>query len=262
MIQRLLETGMGPSEVTFSQILPTAVAMVPNQAQVFTQIIDYYLSDEGQKHLVPINRIAKEDSLESDDKLLRYCMEAIRLHGIFGSYREAKTNVTLKDQGRRLNIKPGEKVFVSFVSSTHTRTTLVHTDLFQVDANRDPDAFPDPDSVRLDRPMESYIHYGVGPHTCLGKEASKVALTAMLRVVGRLENLRRAPGPQGQLKKIPRPNNFYSYMLEDETGFYAFPMSTLRKGSISSNLADFQIVAFKIHFDGPVSNSTDDTCAG
>ncbi|OGE56018.1 hypothetical protein PENARI_c003G02651 [Penicillium arizonense] len=226
MIQRLLETGLGPSEITYSQILPTAVAMVPNQAQVFTQIIDYYLSDEGQKHLVPINRIAKEDSLESDDKLLRYCMEAIRLHGIFGSYREAKTNVTLKDQGRRLNIKPAEKVFVSFV-----------------DANRDPDAFPDPDSVRLDRPMESYIHYGVGPHTCLGKEASKVALTAMLRVVGRLENLRRAPGPQGQLKKIPRPNNFYSYMLEDETGFYAFPMT------------------FKVHFDGPVSNSTDDTGA-
>jgi linoleate 10R-lipoxygenase len=128
MIQRLLETGLGPSEITFSQILPTAVAMVPNQAQVFTQIIDYYLSDEGQKHLVPINRIAKEDSPESDDKLLRYCMEAIRLHGIFGSYREAKTNVTLKDQGRRLNIKPGEKVFVSFVSSTHTRTAVVHTD--------------------------------------------------------------------------------------------------------------------------------------
>lgn len=131
-----------------------------------------------------------------------------------------------------------------------------------MDANRDPDAFPDPDSVRLDRPMESYIHYGVGPHTCLGKEASKVALTAMLRVVGRLENLRRAPGPQGQLKKIPRPNNFYSYMLEDETSLYAFPMSTLQKDSISSNLADFQFVAFKVHFDGPVSNSTDDTGAG
>lgn len=47
----------------------------------------------------------------------------------------------------------------------------------------------------------------------------------MLRVVSRLDNLRRAPGPQGELKKIPRPNNFYCYMLEDETSFYAFPMS-------------------------------------
>ncbi|KAI9372316.1 heme peroxidase [Aspergillus egyptiacus] len=217
MIWRLLETGMGPSEITNSQILPTAIAMVPNQAQVFTQIMDYYLSDEGKEHLPAINRIAKEDSAQSDEILLRYCMEAIRLHGIFGSYREAQSHVSLEDRGRYLNIQPGEKVFVSFV-----------------DANRDPDAFPDPDTVRLDRPMESYIHYGVGPHTCLGKEASKVALTAMLRVVGRLDNLRRAPGPQGQLKKIPRPHNFYSYMVEDETSFYAFPMT------------------FKVHFDGPM----------
>ena len=73
--------------------------------------------------------------------------------------------------------------------------------------------------------MESYIHYGVGPHTCLGGEASKVALTAMLRVVGRLKNLRRAPGPQGELKKIPRDHGFYTYMRADETSLYAFPMT-------------------------------------
>lgn len=73
--------------------------------------------------------------------------------------------------------------------------------------------------------MESYIHYGVGPHSCLGGDASKVALAAMLRVVGRLDNLRPAPGPQGELKKIPRDNGFYTYMRQDETSFYAFPMS-------------------------------------
>lgn len=94
-----------------------------------------------------------------------------------------------------------------------------------MDANRDPDIFPDPDEVRLDRPMDAYIHYGEGPHMCLGKEASKVALTAMLRAVGRLSNLRRAPGPQGELKKIPRENGFYNYLNEEETGYSAFPMS-------------------------------------
>ncbi|KAL9035212.1 MAG: hypothetical protein Q9180_004979, partial [Flavoplaca navasiana] len=34
MIRRLLDSGLGVSEITWSQILPTAVAMVPNQAQV------------------------------------------------------------------------------------------------------------------------------------------------------------------------------------------------------------------------------------
>jgi linoleate 10R-lipoxygenase len=75
--------------------------------------------------------------------------------------------------------------------------------------------------------MESYIHYGVGPHTCLGKDASQTALTAMLKVVGRLDNLRRAPGPQGQLKKIPRPGGFYIYMRENEEGYFVFPTSKL-----------------------------------
>jgi hypothetical protein len=73
--------------------------------------------------------------------------------------------------------------------------------------------------------MESYIHYGVGPHSCLGGDASKVALTAMLRVIGRLDNLRPAPGPQGKLKKVERKNGFYTYTREDESSFYAFPMS-------------------------------------
>lgn len=54
-----------------------------------------------------------------------------------------------------------------------------------------------------------------------------IALTSMLRVVGGLDNLRRAPGPQGELKKIPRPGGFYIYMREDQSGYFVFPMSKL-----------------------------------
>lgn len=34
MVRQLSEMGMGVQEMVYSQILPTAVAMVPNQAQV------------------------------------------------------------------------------------------------------------------------------------------------------------------------------------------------------------------------------------
>lgn len=51
--------------------------MVANQAQVFGQIMDYYLSDEGKTHLPEINRLAKLDTPEADDVLLHYLMEAI-----------------------------------------------------------------------------------------------------------------------------------------------------------------------------------------
>ncbi|KAL8639900.1 MAG: hypothetical protein Q9226_008813 [Calogaya cf. arnoldii] len=208
MIRRLLESGLGVSEITWSQILPTAVAMVPNQAQVFTQLLDYYLSDEGKQHLPAINKYAKMDTPEGDDKILHYAMEGIRLNGTFGSYRESTVHDTINDGGRQVPVKPGDKIFCSFVQ-----------------ANRDPEVFPSPNTVRTDRPLESYIHYGMGPHTCLGRDASRVALTAMLKVVGRLDNLRRAPGPAGELKKIPRPGGFYIYMRADHGSYFPFPLT-------------------------------------
>lgn len=184
MIRRLKDTGMTTSAIAFSQILPTAVAMVPNQSVVFTQIMDYYLG-EGISYLPEIQRLSREDNKESFDKLLRYVNEGIRLNGTFGSYRRSKVSHVFQEDGRQIPVKPGDKVFCSFVG-----------------AARDPKIFPNPDQVRLDRPLDSYIHYGVGIHTCLGKDASMVALTAMLKTVGKLQNLRKAPGPQGQLKKV------------------------------------------------------------
>lgn len=65
-------------------------------------------------------------------------------------------------------------------------------------ANREAEFFPNPNEVDITRNLDTYIDYGIGPHSCLGKEASGVALAAMLKTVGRLDNLRRAPGPQGQ----------------------------------------------------------------
>lgn len=107
-----------------------------------------------------------------------------------------------------MKVKAGDKVLCSFV-----------------DANREAEFFPEPEQVKLDRPLEQYIHYGVGPHACLGAEASRTALTAMLRTVGKLENLRRAPGPAGQLKKIPREGGFHVYMRADHGSYWPFPTS-------------------------------------
>ncbi|KAH0555974.1 hypothetical protein GP486_006081, partial [Trichoglossum hirsutum] len=206
MVRRLLDSGLSVEQTTWSQILPTAGAMVANQAQVFAQVLDFYLSDEGKAHLPEINRLAKLDTAEADEKLLHYAMEGIRMAGTFGLYREAAESMVINDNGRDVPVMAGDRVFVSFVS-----------------AARDPKVFPNPEKVLLDRPIESYLHYGAGPHTCLGGDISKVAITAMLKTVGRLDNLRRALGEQGQLKKIPRPGGFYIYMTEDHGGYFPFP---------------------------------------
>jgi len=207
MLRRLSETGMSTYDIVYSQVLPTAVAMCPNQAQVFTQIIDFYLG-EGVAHLPAIQRLSQVDTPDTDDKLLHYAMEGIRLNGTFGSYRRSEVHYVFDDNGTNVEVQPGDKVFCSFVG-----------------AARDPSVYPNPNEVRLDRPIESYIHYGLGDHECLGKKASMVALTAMLRTIGRLEGLRRAPGPQGQLKKVPRPGGFYVYMSELHDSYFVFPCS-------------------------------------
>ncbi|KAG8625209.1 hypothetical protein KVT40_006960 [Elsinoe batatas] len=219
LIRHLLTIGLTPSEATWSQILPTACAMVGNQAQVITQILDFYLSPRGHEHWPEIRRLALLNTSAADELLLRYTQEANRINGTFGSYRVATTEGIINDEkfAGNIHVKEGDKIFVSFVK-----------------AGMDPDIFPDPEKVKLDRPMESYLHYGKGAHECLGRDMSRVAMTAMLKTVARLENLRPAPGEQGVLKKVDKGDGFYAYMTEDWGKFMPFPTT------------------WKLHFDGEV----------
>jgi linoleate 8R-lipoxygenase/9,12-octadecadienoate 8-hydroperoxide 8R-isomerase len=77
--------------------------------------------------------------------------------------------------------------------------------------------------VKLDRDLDLYVHFGFGPHQCLGYGMTRLALSTMLKVVGRLDHLRRAPGPQGQLKKVPGPGGITMYMTADHSGYFPFP---------------------------------------
>ncbi|CRK39993.1 hypothetical protein BN1723_018752, partial [Verticillium longisporum] len=82
----------------------------------------------------------------------------IRLAGTFGAYREAAADDTIiEDDGRRVEVKKGDRVFVSFVG-----------------AARDAAHFPNPEVADPRRPLGAYIHYGLGPHACLGREASQI----------------------------------------------------------------------------------------
>jgi hypothetical protein len=125
-----------------------------------------------------------------------------------GLFRDAAHTTTLTDGSHTLTIPAGHRVLVN----------MVH-------ASMDPLVFPDPASVRLDRDIKSYIHYGWGPHQCAGLEASQVALSTMFKAVMKLEGLRPAPGLQGELKKIPAPYDYTVYMTPDWSGFFPIPMT-------------------------------------
>ncbi len=206
MIQQLLKSGLGAKDIIWSNILPTAGGMIANQAQLFAQCLDFYLSEEAAPHLKEINRLAKLDTPEADDLLLRYFMEGARIRSTVGLYRLATEDTTIKDGEKVVNIKAGEVVLCDLVT-----------------ASEDPATFPDPYQVKLDRPMDSYIHFGWGRHTCLGLDMTKLALTTMLKTVGKLDNLRRAPGDQGHIKKIAGPGGITLYMTVDHSSLFPFP---------------------------------------
>ena len=52
---------------------------------------------------------------------------------------------------------------------------------------------------------------------------TQVALTTMLKTVCRLDNLRRAPGPQGEFKTMEVTGGFKMYLTEQGDGFWPYP---------------------------------------
>lgn len=133
-------------------------------------------------------------------------MEGSRLRSTVGLYRDLATPQSVPDGTTTHTLLPGQTVFVDLVS-----------------ASVDPIRFPNPLAVDLTRPMDAYIHYGWGPHQCLGYGVSKVAMMTMLKTVGGLKGLRRAKGDQGRLKTIPVAEGYKMYMTADWSGFFPFP---------------------------------------
>ena len=66
-------------------------------------------------------------------------------------------------------------------------------------ANRDPDVFPNPDTLNPDRPANRHMAFGVGLHRCLGSNIARSTLRIVLEEV-----LRRLPDYQLVDQKIER----------------------------------------------------------
>ena len=74
-------------------------------------------------------------------------------------------------------------------------TVLVST----LSAMFDPAGFPDPAHVRLDRPIERYLHFGAGLHACFGRHINAVTVPVLVATLLRRRALCRAPGAAGRL---------------------------------------------------------------
>jgi linoleate 10R-lipoxygenase len=91
--------------------------------------------------------------------------------------------------------------------------------------SRDAEQFPSPDTVDPRRPVESYVHYGAGPQTFLGKDICDVAMVELFRAIFKKKGLRAVPGPQGALKKVVRDDGVVDYLSEDWGTVSPFPVT-------------------------------------
>jgi linoleate 8R-lipoxygenase / 9,12-octadecadienoate 8-hydroperoxide 8R-isomerase len=217
LIKRLIKSGMDVKELVWGHILGTMGGLTANQGQIFAQTLDYFLN-EGKEHLPAIKELAESESPVAFEKLMHYVLEGARLSGEPGVYRLVTKACELKDGDRTLKLQPGDKVLLNLPA-----------------ASRDSAGFPDPDKVHIGRPLEAYLSLGDGTHQTLGEGITRVALTAMFKVIGKLDNLRPAKGPQGKLHKVAAPYPevgekpkgpwYHVYLTESHDRLWPFPQS-------------------------------------
>ena len=115
------------------------------------------------------------------DLVHRHAYEALRFlpHGP-ALARHCRADARLAATGRRI---PAGRVVVAATLS----------------AMFDPAAFPEPRRFRTDRPLDGYLHFGHGLHTCFGVQINAVQIPEVVAALLRLPGLRRERGRAGRI---------------------------------------------------------------
>ncbi|KAI0838022.1 linoleate diol synthase precursor [Hypoxylon sp. FL0890] len=213
LLSRMMEKGQAVEECVAGTVMPISAVGATIMSGLLSQCLDYFLGS-GNQHMPEMYRLARENTAEADETLMHYMLEGIRLRGTVVVARyvslTSKTQTIVDDVPCLYN--PDDSSGPSPISNpdldraSSSRTyNLVPTQRAIIDlitASHDPQAFPDPESLRLDRPLSSYLPWGMGPHKCLGEGITRVALAAAFKVLLQLPNLHRTPGPRGEIKSL------------------------------------------------------------
>ncbi|KAF8438289.1 heme peroxidase [Terfezia claveryi] len=205
LVKRLLATHRSVREV--AEILSgIAVGFHANASMLFTQMVDFYLNEA--KYWEDIKALAAKPGADSDAKLQGYVLEGYRLSLTLALLRYTAPGVNTEIEGRK--IKGGDVIFINLMT-----------------ASRDPSAFPNPTEVNLTRPIDSYVHYGYGPHKCFGKPLNMSYARGMLKVLAQLPGLERAPGDDGVLHYTTSLSGLKNYLSADWSELSPLPSSKL-----------------------------------
>jgi biflaviolin synthase len=171
-VASLLGAAVVPGEVTLEEAVGLAVllqisgeAVTSNSGQIF-----YLLLTRPE----PAERLRCEPETRSRaiDELLRY----IPHRNAVGLSRIAREDVDIGG----VRIRAGDPVYVSYLA-----------------ANRDPDVFPDPETIDFSRDPNPHLSFGFGPHCCPGGQLARLEIELLVdALLDRIPDLRLAVPPE------------------------------------------------------------------
>jgi len=184
ILSKLAATGRPLNELV-AMVISLAAGSCADFAQAAIQVIDVYLDEKHESERNHIRQLAGSKDPSSTQLLRGYVREAMRLNPQFtGLWRDAAVDATIPqgDGLPPLKVEAGDRIWASFKN-----------------AHLDPKEFPNPTTIDPHRPKASYNLNGAGLHNCIGTEYAEQTIAEILRVVFKLQNVRRASGDAGRL---------------------------------------------------------------
>lgn len=171
-VTALLGAAVGRGEITSQEAVGLAVllqiggeAVTNNSGQMFYLLLT-------RPELAERLRAEPEIRPRAIDEMLRH----IPHRNAVGLSRIATEDVVIKG----VRIRAGDPVYVSYLA-----------------ANRDPDVFPDPDSIDFDRGPNPHVSFGFGPHFCPGNMLARLESELLVdALLDRVPGLRLAVPPE------------------------------------------------------------------
>ena len=213
--------------------MPQPLSLINTPSQL-AEAVDFYLSPSNATHLEAIRALASQPpTAQNDALLLGYALESLRLTSSTAVHFQATALDSLsRDDGTAVPVQPGDRITVACVRPPfyippprYLSTSATHTNHGPIQASsiNAPDQTIDPS-----RPRDTYAHLAAIPSNAFlggGREIGEAALTEMFRAVFGKAGLRRAPGPQGELKKVVgvRGDGVVEYLREDWGGKGEWP---------------------------------------
>ncbi|MFC7260759.1 cytochrome P450 [Streptomyces lutosisoli] len=170
-VTSLLGAAVGQDEITLEEAVGLAVLL-----QIGGEAVT---NNSGQLFYILMTRPDLAERLRADpeirpqaiDELIRY----IPHRSAVGLSRIAMEDVEIKG----VRIRAGDAIYVSYMA-----------------ANRDPDVFPDPETIDFSRSPNPHVAFGFGPHYCPGGMLARLESELMVdALLDRMPGLRLAVPP-------------------------------------------------------------------